>query len=63
VTPYSPRAAAGAPVSAPIDWAELDDPALRPDGFTIRTILDRVTERGDLFRTVQGPGQDLPPIR
>jgi bifunctional non-homologous end joining protein LigD len=62
VAPYSPRAAPGAPVSAPIDWAELDDPALRPDGFTIRSIVDRVAERGDLFRTVQGPGQELPPI-
>ena len=63
VAPYSPRAAAGAPVSAPIEWQELDDPALRPDGFTIRTILDRVAKRGDLFRAVQGPGQDLPPLR
>ena len=29
VAPYSPRAAAGAAVSAPIDWDELDDPSLR----------------------------------
>lgn len=63
VAPYSPRAAAGAPVSAPIAWDELDDPALRPDGFTIRTILDRVAKRGDPFRTVQGRGQDLPQLR
>jgi bifunctional non-homologous end joining protein LigD len=63
VAPYSPRAAPGAPVSAPIDWAELDDPALRPDSFTIRTILDRVATAGDLFRSVQGPGQELPPIK
>ena len=62
VAPYSPRAAAGAPVSAPIDWDELDDPALRPDGFTIRTVLERVTEKGDLFRPVLGPGQELPPF-
>ncbi len=41
VAPYSPRAAPGAPVSAPIAWDELDDPSLRPDGFTIRTIGDR----------------------
>jgi bifunctional non-homologous end joining protein LigD len=62
VAPYSPRAAPGAPVSAPIDWSELDDPSLRPDRFTIRTVLDRIAERGDLFRSVQGPGQELPPI-
>jgi bifunctional non-homologous end joining protein LigD len=62
VAPYSPRAAPGAPVSAPIAWDELDDPSLRPDGFTVRTVLDRVTERGDLFRTVLGPGQELPPL-
>jgi bifunctional non-homologous end joining protein LigD len=63
VAPYSPRAEPGAPVSAPIDWAELDDPTLRPDGFTIRTVLERVAERGDLFRPVLGEGQDLPPLR
>ena len=63
VAPYSPRAAAGAPVSAPIQWDELDDPALRPDAFTIRTVLKRVAHEGDLFRQVLGPGQDLPPLR
>jgi bifunctional non-homologous end joining protein LigD len=62
VAPYSPRAAPGAPVSAPIEWDELDDPALRPDGFTIRTVLERVAAKGDLFRLVQGPGQALPPL-
>jgi bifunctional non-homologous end joining protein LigD len=62
VAPYSPRAAPGAPVSAPISWDELEDPALRPDGFTIRTVLERVAEKGDLFRPVLGPGQDLPPV-
>lgn len=62
VAPYSPRPAPGAPVSAPIAWAELDDPALAPDGFTIRSVLDRVAEHGDLFRTVLRPGQALPPL-
>ena len=32
VAPYSPRPAPGAPVSAPIEWDELDDPALAPTG-------------------------------
>ncbi len=60
VAPYSPRAAAGAPVSAPIEWDELDDPDLRPDGFTIRTIVPRIAKRGDLFRAVLDEHQVLP---
>ncbi len=63
VAPYSPRAAPGAPVSAPIEWDELDDSSLRPDSFTIRTVLDRLAARGDPFRTVLATGQLLPPIR
>jgi bifunctional non-homologous end joining protein LigD len=63
VAPYSPRPAAGAPVSAPIEWDELDDPSLRPDGITIRSVLRRLAERGDPFAPVLGPGQSLPPIR
>jgi bifunctional non-homologous end joining protein LigD len=62
VAPYSPRPLAGAPVSAPIAWAELDDPALRPDSFTIRNIFARLAERGDLFRPVLDTTQVLPPI-
>ncbi|GEK19580.1 non-homologous end-joining DNA ligase LigD [Cellulomonas xylanilytica] len=60
VAPYSPRAAAGAPVSAPITWEELDEPWLRPDAFTVRTILDRLAERGDPFRAVLATDQILP---
>jgi bifunctional non-homologous end joining protein LigD len=62
VAPYSPRPAAGAPVSTPIDWDELDDPALRPDGWSIRTVLRRITERGDPFREVLDSPQRLPKL-
>ena len=62
VAPYSPRAAPGAPVSAPITWAELDDPDLRPDGFTIRSMPERVASLGDVFAPVLGGGQELPPV-
>jgi bifunctional non-homologous end joining protein LigD len=63
VAPYSPRPAPGAPVSAPIDWDELDDPALRPDAFTIRTIVERLAEKGDLFHDVLDQPQHLPRLR
>jgi bifunctional non-homologous end joining protein LigD len=60
VAPYSPRPAPGAPVSAPIEWDELDDPTLAPDRVTIRSVLERLAEKGDLFRPVLGGGQRLP---
>jgi bifunctional non-homologous end joining protein LigD len=62
VAPYSTRPAEGAPVSVPIGWAELDDPELRPDRWTIRTVLDRIEERGDPFRALLGVEQELPEI-
>ena len=62
VAPYAVRPAAGAPVSAPISWEELDHPALRPDTWTIRTIVERVTEVGDLFAPAQSDLQVLPPL-
>jgi bifunctional non-homologous end joining protein LigD len=49
-------------VSAPIGWDELDDPALTPDAFTIRTVLARIGERGDLFSDVAHTAQRLPPL-
>ena len=62
VAPYSVRPAVGAPVSTPISWDELDDPDLRPDRWTIRTVLDRVAEKGDLFAAAQTDLQELPSV-
>ncbi len=62
VAPYAVRPGPGAPVSAPITWDELDDATLRPDGWTIRTILGRVAERGDLWAGLPGDRQALPPL-
>jgi bifunctional non-homologous end joining protein LigD len=62
VAPYSVRPAPGAPVSAPITWDELDDPDLRPDRWTIRTLPERVAKVGDLFAPAQTDAQELPPV-
>ena len=33
---YTVRARPGAPISMPIEWKDLDDPGLRPDGFHLK---------------------------
>jgi bifunctional non-homologous end joining protein LigD len=60
VAPYSVRASAGAPVSMPITWDELDDPDLRSDRWTIRTASDRISEVGDLMAPMLTDTQHLP---
>jgi bifunctional non-homologous end joining protein LigD len=44
--PYSLRGRAGAPVSAPITWAEVEDPAVQPDGFRLRDVRARLDRLG-----------------
>ncbi|HEX8305578.1 MAG TPA: DNA polymerase ligase N-terminal domain-containing protein [Jatrophihabitans sp.] len=60
VAPYSARPAPGAPVSMPISWDELDDPELKPDGFAMRVVAQRIAEKGDLFRPLLNTDQRLP---
>jgi len=62
VAPYSPRAALGLPVSVPITWEELHDPALRPDRWVLASVIDRVRAVGDPFAVVLGVEQDLPAL-
>ncbi|MEO5965486.1 MAG: DNA ligase D [Candidatus Limnocylindrales bacterium] len=62
VAPYAVRPRPGAPVSAPIRWEELDDPALASDRWTIRNVVARVAEVGDLYAAVQTDHQVLPPL-
>jgi bifunctional non-homologous end joining protein LigD len=63
ISPYSTRPSPGATVATPIDWDELDDPGLRPDGFTIESVIDRLRTRGDPFRSLLRAVQSLPRIR
>jgi bifunctional non-homologous end joining protein LigD len=62
VAPWSARPAPRAPVSVPLRWDELDDVGLRPDGWTVRTALDRLASHGDPFADLLGVEQDLPAL-
>ena len=47
VPPYAVRPLEGAPVATPIEWDELSDSKLRPNRWTIRTVLGRLDKIGD----------------
>jgi bifunctional non-homologous end joining protein LigD len=52
VAPYSVRAKPHAPVATPLRWEELDDRRLRPDGWDVRTVLERVEADGDPWKGI-----------
>jgi bifunctional non-homologous end joining protein LigD len=52
VAPYSVRARDGAPVATPIRWEEVQDDSLRPDGWTIRTLPERLEREGDAWKDI-----------
>ena len=57
---YSVRPKPGAPVSTPLEWAELTED-VRPRDFTMEVALQRVAEHGDLFAPVLHGSQQLGP--
>jgi bifunctional non-homologous end joining protein LigD len=63
---YAVRAKAGAPVSAPCNWEEIERGAVGPRTFTLRTMSERVAAVGDLWsdltrrkRSLQRPMERL----
>jgi bifunctional non-homologous end joining protein LigD len=60
--PYTVRAARGATVAAPLSWQEVEDGAVRPGDFTLRTMRERVATHGDLLAPVLQGGQHLPSL-
>ncbi len=44
---YSVRGRPGAPVSMPIEWREVEDAGLAPNGFTLRDVPRRLDRTGD----------------
>lgn len=55
---YSLRPKQGASVSMPLDWDEVK-PGLLPTDYTIENALERIKEKGDLFKPVLGIGIDM----
>jgi bifunctional non-homologous end joining protein LigD len=53
IAPYSHRGRPGAPLSAPIEWGELDDPELRADGIQLRSVRAGLELRGDPWRDLR----------
>jgi bifunctional non-homologous end joining protein LigD len=53
VPPYAVRPRPGAPVATPLDWDELSDSRLRPDRWTLRTVLRRLQAKGDPWADIQ----------
>ena len=55
---YSVRPKAGAPVSTPLRWEEVNE-SLDPAAFTMDVVLERVAREGDLFEGVLTSKQSL----
>jgi bifunctional non-homologous end joining protein LigD len=60
VAPYAVRALPGAPVAAPLAWEELEQPALHPRRWTLRTIRARLDDGGDPWAQIARHARALP---
>ena len=60
VAPYAVRALPGAPVAMPLAWEELEDPELRAQRWTLRTLPDRLGDVGDPWAGISRHAAKLP---
>jgi bifunctional non-homologous end joining protein LigD len=56
---YTVRAKAGAPVSAPCTWDEIERGIVNPGTFSLRNMADRVAKVGDLWADMRRRGRSL----
>ncbi len=56
---YTVRARRGAPVSAPCTWTEVERGEVEPATFTVRNIVERVRNIGDVWIDMQRAGKAL----
>ena len=60
VAPYAVRALQSAPVATPLAWEELEDPAVHPRRWTLRTVRARLDDRGDPWADIARHARALP---
>jgi bifunctional non-homologous end joining protein LigD len=59
VAPYSVRPKAGATISAPLEWSEVERKKIKTADFHIGNMLRRIERKGELFRPVLRNKQEL----
>jgi bifunctional non-homologous end joining protein LigD len=60
---YAVRAKAGAPVSAPCSWDEVERGEVGPRTFTLKSTPERIRAVGDLWADLPGRGCSLAPVQ
>jgi bifunctional non-homologous end joining protein LigD len=61
VPPYAPRPRAGAPAATPLRWDELEAHDLRPDAWTLKTVMQRLDDLGgDPWADISAAARPLP---
>jgi bifunctional non-homologous end joining protein LigD len=60
VPPYALRARAGAPVSMPVTWDELESVVTSARHFNIRSALTRIEKEGDIWKDMYRHARSLP---
>jgi bifunctional non-homologous end joining protein LigD len=63
VAPYSVRARPQAPIATPIEWAELEDPKLGPQRYTVRNIFRRLARKRDPWAEIERHARPLHPAQ
>ena len=58
--PYAVRALAGAPVSAPCTWGEIESGTVGPRSFTLRVMEARVRRVGDIWHDLHSEAHSVP---
>lgn len=59
VPPFAVRPRPGAPVAVPLEWDEVDDPDLRGNRYTVKTVLKRIAAKDDPWKGLMRHARSL----